>query len=278
MKILEDESISKYTTFRMGGIAHKMIFPQSEEELIEIVKNYSPSYIIGGGSNLLVSEREFDIVLNLREFNDSISIADNGTVTAGAGLRLQKLIREINDAGLGGIEYLYSVPGLVGGAVVMNAGRGKKYGNAISDYIVSVRVFENGSIKKYAKEECAFTYRNSVFKGSSIIILSVDFKFPEQDPEKLASLRKERIDYCKKVQDTSKPNFGSVFCQSDPHIMKLLKRVGFHKGKIRFSSKTSNWMLNEGGTFDDANILIERVERIHRVLHKECSPEVIIWK
>jgi UDP-N-acetylmuramate dehydrogenase len=93
-------------------------------------------------------------------------LTERGNITVGASVRLQKLIQFANENELGGIEYLYSVPGLVGGAVVMNAGRGRKFNQSISDYIVEVRYLENDELKSITKDQCRFEYRDSIFKNN----------------------------------------------------------------------------------------------------------------
>lgn len=279
MKIESNVDLSKYTTFKMGGIANKMYIPETEEELVDLINNLHPEYFLGGGSNLLINEREFECVVNLRKFNSEIQNLGEGHFVVGASVRLQKLIRTINECGYGGIEYLYSVPGLVGGAITMNAGRGEVYKKSIADYIVSVKVYHEGKITWIDKQECGFEYRHSIFKNTNYIILSCEFCFEKLDPDEAKKLCVERINLCKQVQDNSLPNFGTVFCVSDPRIMKLMMTVFFRKrGNIRFSKKTPNWLLNDSGRFQDAIRLLHRVQNIHKILKKECRTEVVIWK
>ena len=277
MKILEDQNLDKYTTVHIGGTAKRILSPESTEELIEIIEKENPEYFIGGGSNLLIADREFDLVVDLRNFNKELVHQGDGIFRAGASVRLQELINEINECGYGGIEYLYSVPGLVGGAVVMNAGRGKKYNQAVSDYIISVDVVRDGKIVTVTKENCGFSYRNSIFRNGTDIVVSCLFKFPEMGSEESAQRKKERLELCRKVQDSSKPNFGTVFCESNGRIMNYVKK---HKtgGKVHFSGKTPNWILNDGGSFDDAISAIRKVELYHKLLFKKCKREVIVWE
>ena len=119
MKIIENEKLDKYTTFKMGGIAKKMYFPENNNELKDLIKSKPNiiNYLIGGGSNLIINDKGvYDEVLCLRNFNNQIIKNDDDTIYLGASLRLQKAINEINKLGYGGIEYLFSVPGLIGGA------------------------------------------------------------------------------------------------------------------------------------------------------------------
>lgn len=278
MEIKTNEDLSRYTTIRIGGKAERMYIPSSEEELLKALSEEPDALILGGGSNLLISdEKTFPAVINMREFNKSITPLGGGRYLAGCSLRLQELIRTINRDGYGGIEYLYSVPGLVGGAVLMNAGRGRQYGQAISDHLVRVKVLRKGKVQWVSREEAGFSYRNSVFKGSGDILLEAEFEFPAQSPEESYRRRKERMELVKRVQDTSAPNFGTVFMEADPRIMKVVRLSGLHKGKAGFSRKTGNWILNRGGSYKDVRFLLSAVIRMHKALGRKCQPEIMIW-
>ncbi len=277
MKCVENQKLDKYTTVRIGGIAKRLMTPESVEELAGLIREEKPSFFIGGGSNLLIADREFDLVVDLKQFNTGFVDKGDGVFEVGASVRLQQLINQINEKGYGGIEYLYSVPGLVGGAVVMNAGRGKKYNQTISDYIISVDILRDGAPMTLNKEACGFAHRESVFKNSGDIVTGCTFRFPQMSNEESERRKKERIELCKKVQDASKPNFGSVFCESNPRIMEYSRKrkIG---GKVHFSGKTANWIINEGGSFEDALSAIRRVEFLHRLFFRKCRREVIVWE
>ena len=279
MKVLVDEDLSKYTTIRIGGKTNNMLIPETTEELIEVVNDNSPKYYIGGGSNLLINNRVFELVVNLRSFNTSIQYLGDGKVLVGASVRLQKLINKINELGLGGIEYLYSVPGLVGGAVVMNAGRGRQFNKSISDYIEYVDAICDGGVNRFSKSECGFSYRNSFFKNSDMIITSVLFCFPSMDVDESAKAKAERIALCKEKQDNSYPNFGSVFCYSNSAIMKIARTLKIGTTNVHFSNKTLNWIVNENnGSFDETLTAIKKVELLHIISLQKSKREVIVWE
>lgn len=294
MKVLNNEPLSGYTTFALGGNCKNMYFPQSREELIDLVSSKPDCRFIGGGSNLLINDsHEFDNVICLREFSDELYVDDEGIVVVSAAVRLQKLINFINDNGMGGIEYLFSVPGLVGGAVYMNAGRGKAYNCTIADHIVSVEAMclkdndfgSRGDIIQMSKEDCKFSYRSSIFHSNEFLILSARLKFPEMTKEESSKRKQERLDLCKQKQDNSGANFGSVFCEANPKLMKVIKKLQLgDKNGIHFSGKATNWLLNsqgknaKPGSFDKTISLIEKVKKVHKLFRKPCKSEVIIWK
>ena len=280
MKIQNNADLSKLTTVHIGGIAKELIIPESDYELLNVIKERKPKYYIGGGSNLLISDRAFDTVVSLREFNKNIVDKGDGQFLVGGSVRLQKLILEINNKGYGGIEFLFSVPGLLGGAVAMNAGGGQDQGFSISDYIVNVNCIIDGNIVSLDKKSCLFAFRDSLFKQNpSIIICSALLKFPKQLKELSEQRRKERLDFCREIHDLAYPNFGSVYRVYSPrivHVVRLLQR-NYTKG-VHFSCITDNWLCNKGnGTFNQAMCQIKIVKFIHKLFFQKCIPEVIIW-
>ncbi len=284
MKVLENEPLKKYTTFRMGGNAKRMYIPENVEELTGLADQNSDilKYVIGGGSNIIINDKkEFDEVLCLREFNNKIENKGNGCFYIGASVRLQKAIKEVNAAGYGGMEFLYSVPGLIGGALYMNAGTGRKTHMYISDYVVSVDVYLDGKKRTFSKDECHYEFRSSVFQSyGNCIILGAEFRFPEMTAEQAKKGIDDRIALCRKTQDMSYPNFGTVFCVSNTRIMDYVRKrhYGFKNG-CTFSPKRKNWMLNrEEGTFEQAVKLLNKVKKLHKLFRKECKCEVRIWE
>lgn len=283
MKILNNINLSEYTTFKMGGIAKKVYVPKIIDDLRQIYiddpKAYN--YIIGKGSNLLINDRKvFPSVILLKNMEKTFKNLKNGRFYVSAFLSLQELILKINNLNYGGIEYLFSVPGLVGGAIFMNAGRGEVFNLSISDYVEYVEFLENGEIKKLNKKECNFKYRYSCFQDmNNIIITGVMFKFEKGNKKDFKNKRDERLKLCIENQDMSLPNFGSVFKKCDATIMNKLKDSAINNEKCRYSSKTTNWMLHgKKGTFRQALFLINKVKFLHKINKKECRTEVIIWK
>jgi len=176
---------------------------------------------------------------------------------------------------------LFSVPGLVGGAVYMNAGRGRKYEQAISDYIISVDYFYQGKVLTLEKKDCDFNYRLSLFQQlEGAVIVGVLFEFERLEKKESEKRIMERMELCKKVQDMSYPNFGTVFSQANRYIMYIVRvlHIGYPDGMC-FSSKKDNWMLHrKNGTFKQAIQLIECVKKVHKMLGRKCEVEVKIWK
>lgn len=282
MQILNNESLKKYTTVKIGGTAKNLYIPESPDELVVLMNSLSTKeyYILSGGSNILMNDQKvFEHVIHMKDMDTTIKHLGDGKYYVGASVKIQKLLTTINKEGFGGIEYLYSVPAFVGGAIAMNAGRGHKSGLAISDYIEEVYICEDGIKKTLSKDQCDFKYRDSIFKrNSKLIVLGATFSFSKISNS--TNFRKERMMLVKETQDFSGYNFGSVFRERSSVLMHLVKlfHPGYKNG-MAFSNKTANWLVNQGeGTFSQAMLLINRVEKIHMLIGKKAITEVIIWK
>ncbi|MBI2330470.1 UDP-N-acetylmuramate dehydrogenase [Candidatus Daviesbacteria bacterium] len=160
------------TTLQIGGPAKKFLAVSSEEELVQAIeyakKEKLPYLVIGSGSNLLVADEGFDGLVIKNE------ISGISGMTSKSGTPLQELVDYTIQNGLSGLQKLAGIPGTVGGAVYGNAGA---YGQTISDHIVSVDQLNNS--------DCAFGYRDSIFKTTKQPILAVTFQLEPGDPETL---------------------------------------------------------------------------------------------
>lgn len=276
-----DYDLYKFNTMRLHCIAKEYYEPESIDELLALTKELNSKhihyYILGGGSNILMPE-SVECVISIHSFDKSIKI-ESGIVRSGTSVRIQTLIRKLQQNELGGIEYLYSLPCLIGGAVYMNAGRGGLHGDSIGNYVQSVMYLDTETSEIYTipAEECCFAHRSSVFQHRKWIILSVEFKFEYKAPEDVEKAVKDRLDHCKKVQDANKPNCGSVFSQYNFRIMSLLK--GLRHGGAAYSSKTTNWITNvNNATYKDILCLIRFGQFIHKILFQAIKTEIVIWK
>lgn len=184
MEILENISMKDFTTFRTGGLARWFFRVRSVEELKEAVlfarqKNL-PFFVLGGGSNILVSdEGYFGVVIKMEIGGVTFEEKENDTVNvaAGAGENWDAFVAATVERGLIGLENLSLIPGTVGATPVQNVGA---YGREVKDVILEVETFdtETFEIKKFSSEECCFGYRNSFFKrhdGKKYIITRVAF-------------------------------------------------------------------------------------------------------
>lgn len=174
--------MSQVTTLKIGGPAKDFRVVNTEQELLNLVKNNPDFLIIGGGSNLLVSDEG----INKLVIQNAISgIKQEGKILkVKSGTLLQDLVDYCIEHGLSGLQKLTGIPGTVGGAVYGNAGA---YGQTISDNIISVVIPD----KTLSNLECHFNYRDSIFKKTHDIILEVTFKLTAGDLKTLAQEAKE---------------------------------------------------------------------------------------
>lgn len=267
-------------TMRLHSIADTVYYPESYDELKELISQLgSNCIVIAAGSNVILPERLQRPVVSLMSLNYSIDITEDSRVHVGCSVRVQKLIRFIQEHHLGGIEYLYSIPASVGGLVYMNGGRGKSMNMAISDYLESVEFLDlnDMSIKTYKANRSDFTYRHSPFQDMNVIILSATFRFKNQGTEVTENFIKARLEYSKRYLSADKPSCGSVFKRGNRLVYRLLR--GMRCGGAMFSKNTSNWISNvDNASYDDICKLIKRAQFIHKLFLSHCELEVKILK
>ena len=269
--------LAPLTSFKMGGKAARLWVPKRGDDLRALPKGKNGYLVLSAGSNLLVSERTFTDIVSMREFDDSIEELGDGEYRVGASVRIQRLISKVNADGYGGIEALVSIPAMVGGLICMNASVPSAQ-TCISDYLVSVEIFDGGKVIEVSKTDCGLGYRTSAFQDGHALILGARFRFPEQDPTVSSAKVDARRKYVKESQDKSAPNFGSVFRDSSGRAMNLIRKWGLAVGGISFSRKTGNWILNGGGSFDDAMSLLGKAVAVNRLFGKKAKLEVRVWR
>lgn len=274
------KDLYSHNTMRLHSIADELYYPESYEELKGLLKLFGADcHILAAGSNLILPPQVHRPVISLMKLNEKIELQEDGRVLSGCSVRVQKLIRFLQQNNLGGIEYLYSVPASVGGLVYMNGGRGREHNMAISDYLDAVDYLDMSdlTIKSYIAQKTDFTYRHSPFQDMSVIILAGYFRFKNQKPELTEALIKERLDYSKKYLSADKPSCGTAFCKGNRYIFRLLR--GLRVGDAMFSKKTSNWISNVGNaTYEDVCKLINKTRRIHKLFLSESQLEIKIIK
>ena len=183
LKIQKNISLAQYTTFKIGGLAKFFLKVKTIEELKEGVsfakQNSLPFFILGGGSNLLISDFGFNgLIIKIEIEGIQFKSSNNVTkVISGAGVVWDDLVGETVKRNLIGLENLSLIPGTVGAGVVQNIGA---FGKEVKDFLDEVEVFdtETFNLKKLSKKQCCLGYRDSFFKtkqGSNLIVIKVVF-------------------------------------------------------------------------------------------------------
>lgn len=260
--------LSDYTSFRIGGPADALIFPDTEEELLRLLAYFGQENIcfrvIGNASNVLVSDKGFRGALVSTRHIRSLSVT-GVTVRAACGVPINVLCRKMAEASLGGLESLYGIPGTVGGALRMNA---SAFGSAVSDVLEFVTVFDLSKNKTEVlfKRDCDFSYRHSIFsENKSLIILSAAFCAYAKPSEEIREGMRHALGIRMEKHPSALPSAGSVFLKHDGRSAgELIEGAGL-KGKriggAAVSLKHAGFIVNLGGaTAKDVLDLMEYIK------------------
>lgn len=206
-----DEPLAKYTTFKIGGPAKYFFIAQDNEDLVRAVtfakKLKIPSYILGGASNVLISDNGFTGLIIINQAKDII-FKQNNRVVADAGTNLMELVNKTVSEGLTGLEWAAGIPGTVGGAVRGNAGA---YGGQMSDNLIGCEIMRGSKQFILDHKNCDFGYRDSVFKHKNDLIISAEFELQPGDKDKAQARIKEILTERKTKQPLEFPSAGCVF-------------------------------------------------------------------
>ena len=274
-----NEPMSRHTSFKIGGGAALFVEPGDDSAMIAVINKCREenirTFILGNGSNLLVSDEGIDaVVIYVNRDDDGISVLSDGLIECHAGTSLMKVCRFALQNSLSGLEFAYGIPGSVGGAVYMNAGA---YGGEIKDIIVSCRALSpQGKVVEFKKEDMMLGYRTSVFNKNGHVILSAVFKLAQKDPEEIRSAMDDFMNRRKTKQPLEYPSAGSVFKRPEGYFAgALIEECGL-KGKgiggAEVSRKHSGFIINTGGA--TAKDVMELVGFVKDTVSKEKGVEL----
>lgn len=283
---LENEPLKNHVSFRIGGKCNALVSVNSVQSLLEIMdflkSNNIKYYVLGKGSNVLVSDNGFDgvIILIGKDFAD-ISVNSDGIIKCSAGASLSALCRAALEHNLSGLEFAYGIPGNVGGAVFMNAGA---YGGEIKDIIISADyIDENGCQQTIYAADMDLSYRHSFFTGKKCIITGAAFKLINGEHDAIKARMDELMAKRRSKQPLEYPSAGSTFKRPDgAYASALIEQCGLkglHVGDAEVSTKHSGFVINKGNaSFNDVMELIKKVQ--DTVKEKtgytlEMEPEII---
>lgn len=248
----KDVPLSKYTWFGVGGPAEVMFFPEDEDDLALFMKTkpYNlPIFIIGAGSNLLVRDGGIPgVVIKLDNKNFKKMTISNNTITLGAGYRNKDLRKTLIEKGIGGLEFLCSIPGLIGGSVKTNAGC---FGTEVKDVIVAATIVDgSGEKKTIGVDDLKLSYRSSFFP-EDWIVTSITFKTYPDSTENITKKLDEHKAYRMKNQPYNEKTAGSTFKNPEGlRAWELIKKSGCADLNIngaKVSDKHCNFLINSGG-------------------------------
>lgn len=282
VEILEAEPMKNHTTFRIGGPADALALPKTPEEVAEVVRfcheHAQPYYVLGNGSNLLVSDEGYrGIVLQLyRNFND---IQVNGEmITVQSGAMLAAVARTAYQNGLTGLEFASGIPGTIGGAVVMNAGA---YGGEMKHVLREVTVLtKDGEVLAIPAKALELGYRTSVIPKNGWIVLGAVLQLKKGDPEQILARMEELKEQRITKQPLDLPSAGSTFKRPEGYFAgKLIMDAGlrgFTVGGAQVSEKHCGFVVNRGDATaaDVWELICEVKRRVKEMTGVELEPEV----
>jgi len=279
--------LKKYNTFQIGGPAKYFFTAKKKEDIGKAMKTAKklniPLFILGEGSNLLVSDKGFKgLVVRIQNTKYKIPRTNpaqrgkvrgrqNTLVYAEAGVSLPLLVQATTKRGLSGLEWAGGLPGTFGGAIRGNAGA---FGGEIKDVILKVECLDGkGIIRRLSKRQCVFSYRSSILKKNNWIILSALLKLKKGRKKTVQLIAKDHVRYRKERHPLEYPNIGSIFKNCD--LKKIPKKIrasfdqvvkvdpfpvvptaylisetglkGLRVGRAEVSRKHPNYVVNLGG-------------------------------
>lgn len=250
----ENESMSLHTTFKIGGNARLIVYPESEEQICEIIKTANAENIrliaIGNGSNLLVDDDGIDAcVMILAEGFGKISLIDEETVFAQAGAKLISLCRFAYENSLTGLEFAYGIPGSCGGGAFMNAGA---YGGEMKDVLYKCsHVDRNGNTGFLENEQLELSYRHSAYYNNDCIITGLYLKLKKGNKAEIKEKMNDLISRRRDKQPLEYPSAGSTFKRPEGYFAGALIQECGLKGKAvggaQVSEKHAGFIINKGG-------------------------------
>lgn len=262
-----DEPMSRHTTFRIGGSADYFVKPGNADEVaavIAVCREYNiPYFILGNGSNLLVSDDGYrGMIINIMDNMDSVTV-DGRIITAQAGAMLVRVSVMARDNALTGLEFASGIPGTIGGAVYMNAGA---YGGEMKNVVKTVRAIdEYGRIYELDSEKMDFSYRHSIVEERKLIVLEVTLELERGSREAIDDRMKELAEARRSKQPLEYPSAGSTFKRPEGYFAgKLIMDAGlrgYSVGGAQVAEKHCGFVINKGGaTASDVVELIRDVQ------------------
>lgn len=284
-RIRQHEPLNRHTTFRIGGPADLLVEVADRHELSQLLRLAAgegvPVYIIGNGSNLLVSDDGVrGLVLSLTGEFSQLAV-EGSTVRVGGGHSLPKLAHQVQKLGLGGIEFACAIPGTVGAGLVINAGA---HGGDLSQVVTEATVvWGDGRIERLTPERIGFGYRSSRLQGTSAIVTEVVMGLHPQDAAEMQGAMRHHLERRRQTQPLQYPNAGSIF-KNPPgdYAGRLIEQAGLkgeREGDAQVSEKHANFIVNLGSA--SAKDVLRLMDRVRSTVEQRfgvrLEAEVKIW-
>lgn len=277
-------SLSRFTSFRVGGVAEFFTAPRNLEEMQASLawadQHAIPVTLIGAGSNLLISDHGLEgLVICTRKLKFLQFEADTGCVVAGAGESLARLAWQAAERGWSGLEWAVGIPGTIGGAVVMNAGAHR---SCTSEILLNTHTFDDqGHQRIFQPQELEFEYRTSALQNSELFVTQASFQLqPGHSAQQVIYTTREHLRKRHQTQPYHLPSCGSVFRNPLPQaagwLIEQAGLKGYQIGGAQVAQQHANFILNIGhATAYDIFCLIRHVqETVEKQWSLMLRPEV----
>ena len=252
-EMIEDEPMYKHTTYKVGGPARIYLKVKDVDSLIKTIKycgKHRVKYlVIGRGSNLLFSDREYEgLIISLNECFNEIKV-NGSTMIAQAGVPMISLSYQAAKIGLSGFEFMGGIPGSIGGGIYMNAGA---YKYDLASVVKTVTLLnEKHEVVTFNNEQMDFSYRHSICQDNrKLIVLEVTFELTAKSPDEIKAVLDKRKERRMSSQPWNMPSAGSVFRNpQDKPAWQYIDECGlrgYENGGAQVSPKHSNFIVNNG--------------------------------
>ncbi len=276
----QNVSLKSLTTFKVGGIASYVIYPNDNfalQAIIDICKDSNMPYkVFGHGSNMLCSDKQYDgVIIKLNRKLNQVYF-DGTEIVVQAGYSIVSLSYECMKRSLSGLEFASGIPGTIGGCIFMNAGAYKK---SMGDITKEVQVLKDGSVVWLSNEECEFEYRSSIFqKHPDWIILAAKIQLEPGEKDEIQAIMRERQQRRFDTQPLDYPSAGSVFRNLDGYFAwQLIDKIGYRGtcyGDACVSPKHSNFIINNGNA--KAEDIVKLIDDIQAKIKREFDLDMIL--
>ncbi len=277
------EPLDRYTSFRTGGEADCMLLVNDAEQLGKLLKYMSITgndyFLLGNGTNLLVSDRGYDgTVIKFGPGMSRIHV-DGERVYVQAGALLSQTAKRAMEEGLSGLEFASGIPGSIGGGLVMNAGA---YGGEMSQIVESVTVMnESGEIMELDCDTMEFGYRTSVIKNRAFVVLEAALHLQRGNKADIQAKMEDFAARRKEKQPLEYPSAGSIFKRPEGYFAgKLIMDSGmrgYRVGGAQVSEKHCGFIINTGNATseDIAELMAEVQDRVKERFRVSLEPEIV---
>ena len=280
-RILFNEPMKKYTTFKIGGPAECLIKIENVEELKKVLKlaneNNIKITVIGNGSNVLVLDegiKGITLIIKIEGYNFYSLDNKKIIISVGAGEKIPKMGKIFLNNSLTGFEEISGIPGSFGGAVRMNAGAN---GKEMKDIVKSVKCVDYlGNEKIFSNSEMKFEYRRSILKYEKYIVTEVEMELEKGDKEQILAKMEKYSNSRKEKQPLEYPSAGSTFKRGEDFLTaKLIDEAGLKGlcvGEAEVSTKHSGFIINKGNA--KAKDVLELVEKVKKEIYKKFDKKI----